>query len=254
MKPKHCLKILKCTLASVADEELVSDFIAHSSSIEMLVIHLLLNPGILLDSTSPTIDTFSDNGISIELNVTELKKNNTKIFPPLLSEFIISGAYSMFPTEDMDFSASTIKNFISILSHWKLSLQYLRYSFGIDLTLTQSKQIFKTQLDCPILKELDFRSKIKGQFEYFSPHKRLQSLTLYCPDYGCNVLCSLKDNGLHIKSLKLTCHFDCKFDEAIGEYLQTDTSLEELTLHYIEFKSNISHYFNEGAASKHVSN
>ena len=41
LKPKHCLKVLKCAQVSPADEELLSDFIAHSS-IEMLVIHLIV--------------------------------------------------------------------------------------------------------------------------------------------------------------------------------------------------------------------
>ena len=78
--------------------------------------------------------------------------------------------------------------------------------------------------------------------EYFCTPQHLQSLTLDCPDNACKVLRSLKDNRLHsIKSLELTCHFDCDFDEAIGEYLQTDTSLEELTLYFRNFKSSPSH-------------
>ena len=242
LKSKHCLKVLKCTQVSPADEELLSDFIAHSS-IETLVIHLLLDPGILIDSTSPTTDTFSDPGISIGLNVTELKRNNTKILPHLIFEFIIITANSMFLTDDniITFScdSTTIKNYISILRHWKLSLQYLRYSSDIELTHEQSEQIFKTQLDCPILEELDIQTEINGRCDYFYTPQHLQSLTLSCPDDACDILRSLKDNRLH--SLKLTCNFDCKFDEAIGEYLQTDTSLEELTLHYIAFKSSISH-------------
>ncbi len=228
LKPKHCLKVLKCAQVSPADEELLSDFIAHSS-IEMLVIHLLLHPGILLHSTSLTTDTFSDHSISIGLNVTELKRNNTKILPHLISNFTISRANSMFLTDDNIITSScdstTIKNYISILRHWKLSLQYLRYSSDIELTHEQSEQIFKTE--------------INGRCDYFYTPQHLQSLTLSCPDDACDILRSLKDNRLH--SLKLTCNFDCKFDEAIGEYLQTDTSLEELTLYYIAFKSSIGH-------------
>ena len=138
-------------------------------------------------------------------------------------------------------SAST--NLISILSHWKLSLQYLRCS-DVKLTPAQYEQLFSSQLNCPILKELDIQSEIKGQFEYFFTHhgQHLQSLTLDCRDNACEVLRSLKDNRIHsIKSLKLKCHLDCDFYEAIGEYLQTDTSLEELTLRCVDLKSNMSH-------------
>ncbi len=49
LKPKHCLKILKCTRVSPADEELLSDFIAHSS-IESLVIHLVRSPYNYIDN------------------------------------------------------------------------------------------------------------------------------------------------------------------------------------------------------------
>ncbi|XP_064401435.1 uncharacterized protein LOC135347394 isoform X2 [Halichondria panicea] len=217
LKPKHCLKVLKCTQVSPADEELLSDFIAHSS-IEMLVIHLIQAHSSIY---SPITDT-KNWCISIGLNVTELKRNNTKIFPHSEPRRML-----------------TTKNLISILSQWTLSLQYLRCS---HLTPTQSEQLFSTLLNCPILKELDIQYKIKGQFEYFCTHQHLQSLTVCCPDNACEVLRSLKDNRLHsIKSLELTCHPDCHFDEAIGEYLQTDTSLEELTLRYWNFKSSPSH-------------
>ena len=227
LKPKHCLKVLKCAQVSPADEELLSDFIEHSS-IEMLVIHLVQAPGSIINS--PIIIDTDNWCISIGLNVTELKRNNTKILPHLLSEI------SFINKE------STTKNLISILSHWKLSLQYLRCSSKLHFTPTQSEQFFSTLLDCPILKELDIQNKIKGQFEYFCTHQHLQSLTLNCPDNACEVLRSLKDNRLHsIKNLELICDFDCDFDEAIGEYLQTDTSLEELTLHCIDFKSSLSH-------------
>ena len=235
LKPKHCLKVLKCAQVSPADEELLSDFIAHSS-IEMLVIHLVRALSI---GTSPITDA-KHWCISIELNVTELKRNNTKILPHLLSEisFTNNDPRRMFTKKE-----SKTKNLISILSHWKLSLQYLRCSSHLHLTPTQSEQLFSTLLNCPILKELDIQSEIKGRFEYFcTPLQHLQSLTLDCRDNACEVLRSLKDNRLHsIKSLKLICNFDCFFDEAIGEYLQTDTSLEELTLHYIDFESSPSH-------------
>ena len=230
LKPKHCLKVLKCAQVSPADEELLSDFIAHSS-IEMLVIQLVRN--------------FSFNWcISIGLNVTELKRTNTKILPHLLSEhsFTNNEEKRTFSTDDVVFSMSTIKNLISILSHWKLSLQYLRCSDTLQFTPTQSKQFYSTLLNCLILKDLDFQSQIKGQFEYFCIPQHLQSLTLSCLYNACDVLHYLKDNRLHsIKSLTLACHFDCNFDEAIGEYLQTDTSLEELTLRYRNFKSSSSH-------------
>ena len=240
LKPKHCLKVLKCAQVSPADEELFSDFIAHSS-IEMLVIHLVQAPYL---GDSPITDT--DNwGISIGLNVTELKRNNTKILPHFPSEHLFTNnkAERTFPTDDVVISESTTKNLISILSHWKLSLQYLRCSSNFHLTPTQPEQFFSTLLDCPILKELDIHNKIKGQLEYFCTHQHLQSLTLYCRDNACEVLRSLKDNRLRsIKSLELICDFDCDFAEAIGEYLQTVTSLEEFTLHYIiDFKSSLSH-------------
>ena len=246
LKPKHCLKVLKCAQVSPADEELLSDFIAHSS-IEMLVIPITVQAISII--VSPITDT--DNWcISIGLNVTELKRNNTKILPHLLSEhsFTDNEAKRIFSTDNEVFSESTIRNLISILSHWKLSLQYLRCSSRVNLTPAQSEQLFSTLLNCPILKELDIQSEIKGQFEYFCTPQHLQSLTLLCPDNVCEVLRSLKDNRLHsIKSLKLTCNLDCDFDEAIGEYLQTDTSLEELTLHYItldyrDLKSSLSHF------------
>ena len=222
LKPKHCLKVLKCARVSPADEELLSDFIAHSS-IEMLVIHLVHSSDLFTDT--------DDWCISIGLNVTELKRNNTKI---VLSKHSFT-IKRMFSIED-------IKYLISILGHWKLSLQYLRCSSDVKFTPGQSEQLFSTLLNCPILKELDIESEIKGQFEYFCTHQHLQSLTLSGPDNSCDVLRWLKDNRLHsIKSLKLICNFDCYFDEAIGEYLQTDTSLEELSLHYIDFKSSLSH-------------
>ena len=239
LKPKHCLKVLKCARVSPADEELLSDFIAHSS-IEMLVIHLVQEPSII-----DLLPIFTDTNnwcISIGLNVTELKRNNTKILPHLLSEISFTNNKAKRTFLKTVFSESTTKNLISILSHWKLSLQYLRCSSKFHLTPTQSEQFFSTLLDCPILKELDIHNKIKGQLEYFCTHQHLQSLTLWCRDNACEVLRSLKDNRLHsIKSLKLTCHLDCDFDEAIGEYLQTDTSLEELTLHHIDLKSSPSH-------------
>ena len=230
LKLKHCLKVLKCAQVLPTDEELLSDFIAHSSSIEMLVIHLTYPESMFSRLLN------NDRSVSIGLNVTELKRNNPKILPHLLSEFTFSRAKLRSPTDHV----SIIKAFISILSHWKLSLQYLRH-FPVLLTPEQSEQLFRTLLNCPILKELDIQSDINlmGKFEYFL---YLQSLTLCCPDNVCDVLHSLKDNRLNsIKSLKLICHFDCNFDEAIGEYLQTDTSLEELTLHYIDFKSSLSH-------------
>ncbi len=229
LKPKHCLKVLKCAQVSPADEELLSDFIAHSS-IEMLVIHFVQNN--MLFSSSPTTDTL------IGLNVTELKRNNTKILP---SENSLANneAKRTFLTK-YGFSVSAIKNLISVLNHWKLSLQYLRCSC-VKFTPGQSEQFFSSILDCPILKELDIQ-RIEGQFEYFCTPQHLQSLTLFCPEHACDVLRSLKDNRLHsIKSLKLECHLDCDFDEAIGEYLQTDTSLEELTLNYRDLKSSLSH-------------
>ena len=238
LKPKHCLKVLKCAQVSPADEELLSDFIAHSS-IEMLLIHLVLSPHF----ESPITDT--DNWyISIGLNVTELKNNTTRILPHLLSEYPFTNeeAKTMFSTHDVVFSESTIRNIISILSHWKLSLQYLRCSHYVKFTPTQYEQLFSSLLNCPILKELDIKSEIKGQFEYFCIPQHLQSLTLDCPDNACEVLRSLKDNRSNaIKTLKPRCHFDRDFDEAIGEYLQTDTSLEELKLDYIDFKSIPSH-------------
>ncbi len=240
LKPKHCLKVLKCTLVSPADEELLSDFIAHSS-IEMLVTHLVQTSSFVSSSLT---DTNNDWCISIGLNVTELKKNNTKILPHLLSEhsFTNNGAKRTFPTEDVVFSVSTTKNLISILNHWKLSLQYLRFSLDVKLIPAQSEQLFSTLLNCQILKKLNIKSEIKGQFEYFCIPQHLQSLTLDFPDNACDVLRSLKDNRSNaIKSLKLICNFDCDFDEAIGEYLQTDTSLEELKLRYTNFKSIPSH-------------
>ena len=225
LKPKHCLKVLKCARVSPADEELLSDFIAHSS-IEMLVIHLVQAPYLAL----PITDT-GNWCISIGLNVTELKRNNKKI---VLSEHLVifNDSNEMFPIEDI----------ISILSHWKLSLQYLRCSFELPLTPAQSEQFFSTLLNCAILKELDIQTRTNVEFEYFCIPLHLQSLTLDCPNNdACEVLRSLKDNRLHsIKSLELTCHPDCHFDEAIGEYLQTDTSLEELTLHY-DSKSSPNH-------------
>ena len=236
LKPKHSLKVLKCAQISPADEELLSDFIAHSS-IEMLVIHLVQNP--YSNTTSTSTDT-NNWCISIGLNVTELKRNNTKIL--FEHSYINNGAKTPIPTKDVVFSESTIKTFISILNHWNLSLQYLRCSSHLQLTTGQYEQFFRTLLNCPILQELDIRNKIKGQFEYFCTHQQLRSLTLSSTDNACDVLRSLKDNRLHsIKSLTLVCQFDCNFDEAIGEYLQTDTSLEELTLHYIDFKSSRSH-------------
>ncbi|XP_064401196.1 uncharacterized protein LOC135347242 isoform X2 [Halichondria panicea] len=238
LKPKHCLKVLKCARVSPADEELLSDFIAHSS-IEMLVIHLVQEPSII---NSPIIINTDNGCISIGLNVTELKRNNTKILPHLLSEISFTNNKAKRTFLKTVFSESTTKNLISILSHWKLSLQYLRCSSKFHLTPAQSEQLFSTLLNCPILKELDIQSEIKGQFEYFCTPQHLQSLTLLCPDNVCELLRYLKDNRLHsIKSLKLTCHLDCDFDEAIGEYLQTDTSLEELTLHHVYLKSSLSH-------------
>ncbi|XP_064401205.1 uncharacterized protein LOC135347247 isoform X2 [Halichondria panicea] len=239
LKPKHCLKVLKCAQVSPVDEELLSDFIAHSS-IEMLVIHLVQVPN---HFDLPITDA-KYWCISIGLNVTELKRNNTKILPHLLSEhsFTDNEAKRIFSTDNEVFSESTIRNLISILNHWKLSLQYLRCSPRVKFTPKQFEQFFSTLLDCPILKELDIRSEIKGQFEYFCTHWHLQSLTLDCPEDTCKVLRSLKDNRLHsIKSLKLTCNLDYDFDEAIGEYLQADTSLVELTLHYNDWKSSPSH-------------
>ncbi len=234
LKPKHCLKVLRCAEVSPADGELLSDFIAHSSSIEMLVIDMALD--------SSTTETFNKDIISI---VTELKRNNTKIL--LLSEVSIelpNGAGEMFSTtDDVLFPEFTIKHLISILNHCKLSVQSLRYSSDLHLTPRQSEQLFRTLLNCPILKELNIKSEVSDQFKYFCTHHQdLQSLTLFYPVYVGDVLRSLKDNRSHsIKSLKLTCNFDHNFDEAIGEYLQTDTSLEELTLHYIKFNSWISH-------------
>ena len=176
--------------------------------------------------------------------MTELKYNTTRILPHLLSEhpFTNEEAKTMFSTYDVVFAESTTKNLISILNHWKLSLQYLRCSSQLHLTPAQSEQLFSSLLDCPILKELDIQNKMKGRLEYFCTHQHLQSLTLDYPDNACKVLRSLKDNRLHsIKSLKLTCHLDCDFDEAIGEYLKTDTSLEELTLYYRNSKGSMSH-------------
>ena len=239
LKPKHCLKVLKCAQVSPADEELLSDFIAHSS-IEMLVIYLVQTS--YIKRNSPITDTFNWC-ISIGLNVTELKKNSMKI---ILSEHLFSNneEKTIFSTEDVVISVSAFTNLISILNHWKLSLQYLRCSPRVKFTPGQSEQLFSSLLNCPILKELDIQSEIKGQFEYFCTHQHLQSLTLCCPDNACDVLRSLKDNRMYsIKSLKLICNFDpkCNVDEAIGEYLQTDTSLEELTLHHDNFKSSLSH-------------
>ena len=229
LKPKHCLKVLKCAQVSPADEELLSDFIAHSS-IEMLVIHL-----VQLMRESPITDPYNWC-ISIGLNVTELKRNNTKILPHLLCEISFTNNE---PRRRFTKKESTTKNIISILSHWKLSLQYLRCSSQLNLTPTE--QFFSTLLDCPILKELDIQNKRKVQFEYFCTHQHLQSLTLLCPHNACKVLRFLKDNRLHsIKSLKLECHI-YNFDEAIGEYLQTDTSLEELTLTYRNLESSPSY-------------
>ena len=232
LKSKHCLKVLKCAKVSPADEELLSDFIAHSS-IEVLVIHLVQARSL---GDSPTTDT-EHWCISIGLNATELKRNNTKILPHLMFEISIINNKIFFTEKE-----SKTKHLISILSHWKLSLQYLRCSSKLPLYPTQSEQFFSTQLDFPILKELDIESNINGRFEYFFTHQHLQSLTLCCRDIACKILRSLKDNRLHsIESLELTCHIDYDFDEAIGEYLQTDTSLEELTLHYRNFKGSLSH-------------
>ncbi len=242
LKPKHCLKVLKCAQVTPADEELLSDFISHSS-IEMLVIHLVQNPMNIFFPT-PTTDT-DDWCISIGLNVTELKRNNTKSLPHLLSEHSITNNEAIIFPKDVVFSESAITNFISIISHLKLSLQYLQYS-NFDLNTRQSKLFFSTLLNCPILKEVDIQRFRMDGFEYFCTTQHLQSLTLYCPDNICDILRSLKNNRLHsIKSLKLICHIDCYFDEAIGEYLQTDTSLEELTLRYIDFKSTLSHLMQE---------
>ena len=242
LKPKRCLKVLKCFKVSPADEELLSDFIAHSS-IEMLVIHLVQNFEIPVDLLTTSTLFWC---VSFGLNVTELKRNNTKILPHLLSvhSFTNNEVKRMFrKTEHFAFSESTTKNFISILSHWKQSLQYLRCSDALQFTPAQYEQLFSALLNCPILKELDIQSEIKGQLGYFCTPQHLQSLTLYCPDNVCEVLRSLKDNRIHsIKSLTLICHFDCDFDEAIGEYLQTDTSLEELTLDSIDVKSILSHF------------
>ena len=237
LKPKHSLKVLKCTQVLPADEELLSDFIAHSS-IEMLVIHLVLNSK---STRSPPTDTENNWCISIGLNVTEFKRNKTNILPHLLFKhpFTVNGG--TFPTDDAQ-KLSTITNLISILSHWKLSLQYLRCTMRcLQLTPGQSELFFRTLLNCQILKEVYLKSEIKGQFENFCIPLRLQSLTLSCPDV-CDVLRSLKNNRLHSnKSLTLTCDFNRNFDEAIGEYLQTDTSLEELTLRYNFTSSIISH-------------
>ena len=238
LKPKHYLKVLKCTRVSPADEELLSDFIAHSS-IEMLVIQLIPE-----SPTDCSLTTETNSWcISIGLNVTELKRNNTKILPQLLSKhsFTNSEVERTFMRSDVIFSLSTMKNLISILSHWKLSLQYLRCSYLVQFTPAQSEQFFSTILNCPIFKELDIQSEIKGISRYIFNPQDLQSLILRCFDYACKVLHSLKDNRLHsIKSLKLMCYFDCDFDEAIGKYLQTDTSLEELTLNFIYLKSSPS--------------
>ncbi len=115
LKPKPCLKVLKCAKVSPADEELLSDFIAYSS-IEMLVIHL-----VQARSIGDSLITDTNNWcISIGLNVTELKRNNTKILPHLLSEisFTNNDPRRMVPKKE-----SKTKNLISILSHWK---HYLR--------------------------------------------------------------------------------------------------------------------------------
>ncbi len=240
LKLKHCLKILKCTQISPADEELLSDFIAHSSSIEILEIHLVLHCNISPLLISPITMLLNDR-ISFGLNVTELKRNKAKILPHLLSEypFTLNGAGRMISTDDVFFSY-TIEKYISIISHWKLSLQFLRCSSPLfKLTPRQSEQLFKTLLNCPILKELDINIKI-CIMGHFTHHQHLQSLILFCPEHVCDILRSLKDN-YSIKSLKLTCNFDPNFDEAICEYLQAETSLEELTLHYMEFKSSICH-------------
>ncbi len=233
LKPKHCLKILKCTLVSPADGELLSDFIAHSSSIEMLVIYLV--------RSSPITDPFrTSTNISIGLNVAELKRSNSKILPLFsLSEFsnqLLNGAKA--PTDHF-FPESTIKKLISILNHGELSVHSLRCSSDLRLTPGQSEQLFRTLPNCPMLKVLSIKSEIRGQFEYSCTHQHLQSLTLFCREHVCELLRSLKDTR-SIKSLKLTCNFDSNFDEAISEYLQTETSLEELTLQYINFKNSPS--------------
>ncbi len=172
--------------------------------------------------------------------MTELKTNNTKFS---LSEHSFSIHEPTSLTGDAVFSESGIKSLISILSDWKLSLQYLRFSYYfLKFTPAQSEQLFRSLLNCPILRELNIKSKIEGRFKSFCIPQHLQSLTLLCLDNACEVLRSLKDNRLHsIKNLKLRCHFDCNVDKAIGEYLQTDIPLEELTLKCVHFKSNPSH-------------
>ena len=69
LKTKHCLKVLKCAQVSPADEELLSDFIAHSS-IEMLVIHLVQHSSFIPNSLTTDTDIWC---ISIGLNVAEIK-------------------------------------------------------------------------------------------------------------------------------------------------------------------------------------
>ena len=104
------MKVLKCAQVLPADEELLSDFIAHSS-IEILVIHLVQDPSNLFRSMITDTNYWC---ISIGLNVTELKKNTTKIFPHLMSEnlFTNNETKEMF-TRDVVFSESTTKNLIS---------------------------------------------------------------------------------------------------------------------------------------------
>ena len=166
-----------------------------------------------------------------------------KLLLHLSSELTFTGTRLLF-TADADegvFLDPTIENLTSSISHWKLSLQYLRCSKYFNLTLRQSEQLFSTLLNFPILKELDIQSEIMGQFFCIPQH--LQSLTLSCPGHDCDALRYLKDNQLHsIKSLKLIIrHYFHNVDEAIGEYLQTDTSLEELTLDFTPFNSSLSH-------------
>ena len=266
MKSKHCLTTLKCTLVSPADEELLFDFIAHSS-IEVLVIHLLVTYfkyGIEVDCTFQPVDKLISNCISVGLNVKELKKHK-KILPPSLTEY-------PFPLEfhrdqkpnlvDGVFVAlSTAKKLVSIIKHWKLSIQYLKYSlpnFCNQLYHRQSETFYRTVFDCPLLKELDisinehsrgiddvFRfvrssnDRIVSITDGLRTHHRLQSLTLFYPKHICTSEV-LSFQSPSIKKLELVCYNDLFFDTAIGQYLRNDKNLEVLILKHRYHKSAVT--------------
>ena len=260
LKSKKSLKTLKCTVVSPNYEQLLSDFVKHSS-IETLVIKINIRlPGKHMYKSKGIIREYSKrlHSISVGLSVKELRKNNCRILPPSLVEFPIPAIIVQFVNEKQYqikncMESLTIAKFISIINHWMLSLKSLIYYLDpteVHLYHPTSYEFYRTLFNCPQLKKVVLGNDLgpvalgpspdvsqwvcscAGLTDGLRIHQSLHTLSLYHSYYISELFDSL--NNIHsLKSLKLGCLFDSQFDTDIRKYLLTNNTLEELELDHM---------------------